>query len=262
MGASGVKLLDDDLAADVRDLFREQLRRGASGRTATNELINLFDDVVGTEEESVFWLALAFVQWEHGLLQQRILKRAVNVIDNGTDLQRWAHDPKLQHERGKVLERLRRKLKSPQTKPKTVRPRKRLAPKCEWQSGDVFSYQLPLGNFLLMRVIEVLDNGGDDMPLCELLDWVGEDVPQESDIVNLPIRRNKRYPSESSFCFPMLKKYLARCRTLGIRTATVLRHDHGYVLPLDFRKLSEDLQEEFGMSVDAFEPQCETGGQQ
>ena len=85
-------------------------------------------------------------------------------------------------------------------------------PPCGWGSGDVLSYRLGRGHYLLLRVIHVLVEDGEDQPLCELLDWVGSEVPQAEVIRNLPIRRNKRYPSESSFAFPMLKKHLARCR--------------------------------------------------
>ena len=113
-----------------------------------------------------------------------------------------------------------------------------------------------------MRVIDVRDNVDDDLFLCELLDWVGKDLPEDSTIVKLPIRRNKRYPSESCFYFPMLKKHVARCRTLGVRTPTVLKDEYGYVLPIDFNALPEVLVEHFGMSVDAFAPQAKAGGQQ
>jgi hypothetical protein len=62
MSASGVRLFDDDLAADVRDLFREYLKQGESGSQATRMLVDGFEEVIGTEEEGVFWLALAYVQ--------------------------------------------------------------------------------------------------------------------------------------------------------------------------------------------------------
>lgn len=261
MGASGVRLLDDDLAADVRELFRERLQRGTSGTTASKELISQFEEVIGTDEESVFWLALAYVQWEYGLLQKRILKKAQKVIDSGSDLKRWADVPKLQRQRARVLDRLRHHLASPNPRPKAVCPRKRLPRKCEWQSGDVFAFHMPSAHVLLLRVIAVPDNVGDDLPVCELLDWVGANIPNEDVIINLPIRRNKRYPSESAFTFPMLKKYLARCQSLGIRTPTVLKDDGGYVLPIDFKELPQALKEHFGMSVDAFEPQSGAGGQ-
>src|SRR2546423_1763192 len=48
MSASGVKLFDDDLAADVRDLFRELLQRGETGSEATPKLIQAFHSVIGT----------------------------------------------------------------------------------------------------------------------------------------------------------------------------------------------------------------------
>jgi hypothetical protein len=255
MGASGVKLFDDDLAADVLDLFVERLKQGRSGAQATKAVIDDFEGIVGTEEESVFWLALAFVQWEYGMLQRRVLTRALEVIDDGSDLARWRHAPQLERKRRKLLERLRDQLTSRRPNPKSVRVRKRLPPRCEWREGDVFSYRLPSGHYLLMRVIAVRDNVDNDLPLCELLDWLGEDLPDRDVIGSLPIRRNKRYPSESAFNFPMLKKYLSRCQTLGIHSPPVLPNDGSYVLPIDFRQLPSQLEEYFGMSIDNYRPQ-------
>ncbi|MEN6449271.1 MAG: hypothetical protein ABFC96_02165 [Thermoguttaceae bacterium] len=250
MGASGVRLFDDDLAADVRDLFCEELKQGKTGPAASNALIGHFQEVLGAEEETVFWLALAYVQWEHGLLQRRILMKALAILDQGSDLDRWADDPRLQKKRANVLERVRQELQSPQTKPKIVRPRKRFPSKCEWQAGDIFSYKLDSGNFLLMRIVDVMDNAGEDRPLCELLDFFGTEVPEPEVIRGLPISRNKRYPSESIFSFPMLKKHLARCHSLGLNTSTVLRNDGGYILSIDFNRLSQELEGSFGMCVD------------
>lgn len=247
MGASGVQLFDDDLAADVRDLFREQLKRGESGSKATTYLIDKCLDIIGTEEESVFWLALAHMQWEYGLLQHHILEKAITIIDNELDLQRWADTPELREKRKRVLERLHHKLTSPNHKPKAVPLRKRIKPKCEWDQGDIVAYKIDSNHFILLRIIDVMDNAGDDLPVCELLDWMGTKIPDITEVKKFPIRRNKRYPSESMFYMSMLKKHLSRCQSLGIQTPTIMNNDGSYINPINFNNLREELEEFFGM---------------
>ena len=43
----------------------------------------------------------------------------------------------------------------------------------------------------------------------------------------------------------------ADVRDLFVEYLAVLKNDGSYVLPMDFNKLREDLEENFGMSVDA-----------
>src|SRR5262245_25940833 len=113
MSASGVKLFDDDLAADVRDIFRELLQRGKTGPEATATIFEDFHEVIGTQEESVFYLALAAVQWEYGVLQSQILDRALRIVEDGADLERWADVPDLQAQCQKVLASLAKRLQRP-----------------------------------------------------------------------------------------------------------------------------------------------------
>ena len=65
MGTWGIALFSDDLAADVRDDFKELLGDGYSPAEATDILIRQYKDVLDDEDESpVFWLALAATQWK------------------------------------------------------------------------------------------------------------------------------------------------------------------------------------------------------
>ena len=251
MSASGVKLFDDDLAADVRDLFRELLQRGKTGSEATAKLIEDFHEVIGTQEESVLWLALTTVQWEYGLLQPQLLERALRIIEDGSDLARWADDAKLLGQRQKTLASLAKRLKSSNSNPKTIRPKKKLPPKCEWDKGDVLAYQLQSGQFILLRVVAVERNWVQELPVCELLDWVGNEVPKIDIVSRLPIRRNNRYASESMFHFPMIKKHLSQCRLLNLKLEPTMRDDGSYKMPLNFDKLPTELDQYFGMSLDS-----------
>lgn len=249
MSASGAKLFDDDLACDVRDLFRELLGRGKTVAKASATLMDNFHDVLGTQEECVFWLALAAVQWEYGMLQPQLLKRALSIVDSGADLERWLDNARLLDERRKVLAFLTERLASPNRKPKRVDRKKRHPLHLEWECGDVIAYQLPSMRFILLRVVAVERNWLQELPTCELLDWNGREIPEPDAIAKLLIRRNKRYPSESTFHFPMLKKHFSRCRSLHLRLPPIMRGDE-WAIPLNFSDLPASLEEYFGMSVE------------
>jgi len=249
MSASGVNLYDDDLAADVRALFRELLQRGTTGFDATAKLIEDFGEVIGTHEESVFWLALAAVQWEYGMLQPHLLERALRIIEDGSDLARWADNVQLQGQRQEVLASLATRLRSSNRRTKKT-TRKKAPPKCDWNKGDVFAYRLQSGLSILLRVVVIHRSWVQELPVCELLDWIGTDVPKPDVVSLLPIRRNKRYASESMFYFPMTKRHLARCHSLNLQLEPTMRDDGGYKVPLNFDELQTELNEYFGMSVE------------
>ena len=258
MGASSAKLFDDDLAADIRELFQELLQRGETAASATQALLQNFDDIIDTEEETVFWLALAAVQWEYASLQPNVRNRALKIIANGTDLAHWPNNSELQRQRKKILAKLAERLQVPNSKPKQIRLRKKLPLKCDWKAGEVIAYQLASKQYILLRIISVLQSLCEESPTCELLDWLGTELPIPETIALLPIRRNKRYPSESMFSFPLLKKHLSRCRSLNLHLTPTLKDAYDYKVPLNFNDLPAELAEYFGISVENYQPQSAT----
>jgi hypothetical protein len=190
------------------------------------------------------------MQWEYGVLEPAIRDHALRVIDDGTDLRRWEDDAHLCRAREKVLQMLRLKLSGPNPKPKAVRLRKHIPPKCPWETGEVFAYWLRSGALLLLRVVEVERFHFDEHPMCELLDWVGKSIPDHSSIARLKVRQNKRFASESVFGFPLQRKHLARCTSTGLMLTPEMQYNRGYCPPIDFDHLAESLLEYFGMSID------------
>ena len=249
MSASGVKLFDDDIECDVRDDFRGLLELGKAGVEATATVMKEYEDIVGTENEGVFWLALAAVQWECGQLQPQLLDRVLGIIASGNDLVRWKHDPLLLAARQKALASLATRLKSPNSRPKQIRVKTRVQIPFEWDRGDVFAYRLSSGRFLIFRVVAVERTVLHALPTCELLDWIGTEFPKPEAIAQLPIRRNKRYASESSFYFPVFKKYLSRCHSLNLCLEPTMQ-ENGSKQPLNFHSLSAELDEYFGLKID------------
>jgi hypothetical protein len=83
MSSWGTAIFDDDLTADLRDTYREHLIDGVSNDEATRLTLADYEELVGTDEEHLVWLAIAAAQRQVGRLQPAIRDRALQVIDDG-----------------------------------------------------------------------------------------------------------------------------------------------------------------------------------
>ena len=165
MGAWGANLYQDDVALDVKDEYKDNLRRGKTNEEAMQEIIDKYQELLEDEEErGVFWLALADTQWNLGRLDEQVKEQALEIIELGTDLKRWEINEKLYNKRKEILEKLKEKLLSPQ--PEEKRMPKYRTYKCEWENGDVFAYQLKSeyakeqgleGRYLIIQKIDEID---------------------------------------------------------------------------------------------------------
>lgn len=142
MSAWGVKLYQNDIAKDIKHMYKEYLRNGKTNEEATQELILKFEEVLEDIEDGAnFWLALADQQWQLGKLMPYVKKQALNQIQNGADLRIWYEtSTELGNERKKVLEELSIKLNSLQPPEKKIS--KRRFYKCPWKVGDVFAVEM------------------------------------------------------------------------------------------------------------------------
>src|SRR3984885_9544113 len=78
MGAWGVAVFSDDLAADVRDEFRDLIGEGLLSTEAVEKLLGEYASSVDDDNEiSVFWIALALTQWKLGHLEERTKNEAL-----------------------------------------------------------------------------------------------------------------------------------------------------------------------------------------
>ncbi len=218
MGAWGVALFSDDLAADIRAGCRRHL---GDGRDA-GEVVALLSaeyrsSINDDDEQSVFWLSLAATLWQLGRLDGAVKARALGILDSEQDLHRWRADPKQLAGRRTALAKLREQLSAAQPAPKKV-PKVFIAANA-WEVGELLSFKLSSGRLVLFRVIgHHVDKGGRNA-ICELLDWVGDTVPDRQELGRLPIKR--RTPQASTFMLgePVGKKPdPKRLTRLGIRT--------------------------------------------
>jgi hypothetical protein len=191
MGAWGVTIFSDDVAADVRGDFRELIGDGHTPDGATKRLIKQYREILSDPDEApVFWLSLAAVQWQIGCLTEKVKLRAIKIIDSGKDLKRWEGEPALLKKRAATLAELREQLLSVPPPPKRI-PRTYRAEN-DWKVGEVVAYRLQSGRKVLLRVIGHHTDKGGTSPVCELLDWVGTTVPEAGQVKSLPIKKSKQ----------------------------------------------------------------------
>jgi hypothetical protein len=180
MGTFGTAIFSDDFACDIRDEFKELLGDGLSSQQATGALMNSYAESLNDPDEAtVFWLALAAVQWKTGRLLDYVKTKAIAIIEDGSDLERWRaeEDEKLVVQRNKQLLKLKEQLLSQQPSEKKIaKYYKEFTP---FEIGDVFSYAHSSGNFALMRVIGHSEDEGGRRPDCELLNFFSREVPTD-----------------------------------------------------------------------------------
>jgi hypothetical protein len=191
MGSWGPKLYQDDVAQDIRDQYKDLLKRGKTSEDITNLLIKEYGEMIDDIDDGpIFWFVLADVQWECGRLLESVKEMAIQWIEKGTDQQRWIDEnPKEAKIRVKVLDELKEKLKSQQPTEKKVSQHKIY--KCEWEIGDVFAYRIEsdyakqkglAGRYLLIRKVdECTWWPGHIVPIVYVSITNGNDLPQSSD---------------------------------------------------------------------------------
>ncbi|HDR7389958.1 hypothetical protein JDS97_21235 [Bacillus cereus group sp. N18] len=121
MYVSGVGIFEDDLSEDIKFDFQNLISDGYSLEKATSILISKYVPSLRKYEENVFWIALSAIQWEMGRLEPLVKEKAINIIDNKSDLKRWWREPELKEKREKVLKNLKEKLLSPTPEPKKTK---------------------------------------------------------------------------------------------------------------------------------------------
>lgn len=193
MGAWGTGLYSDDIACEVRDDYKDILGNGIFEPEATKHLIKQWrSELLDPDVAPVFWLTLADVQWNLGRLQEQVKKEALTIIENGSDLIRWHHDKKLERKRKEILAKLREKLAA--LPPEQKKVKKRYIASTDWRLGDVHSFRLQSGTLVLLHVIGFHQDKGGRGPVCEILEWTGEVIPDQKIIEMMGYRfANKPY---------------------------------------------------------------------
>lgn len=168
MGTWGVGIFSNDCSSDVRDEYRDLVAEGISSDEATNRLLAAYADTLDDPDEGPdFWVGLAAAQSRVGRLEQRVLNRALTVIDDGSDVARFA--PADRRRRERELLKLRAVLVGPQRQPQTLKRQTKSV--CPFNSGDVLEYLTADGHRLLLVVRGVHSDRGGESARVTVLDW-------------------------------------------------------------------------------------------
>ena len=186
MGTWGTSLYDNDSTGDIRGDFLDKLKRGKTNEEATKELVDENMNTGDTEEEPLFWLALADTQWNYGRLLPEVKEKALFYLSQDKEWERWRGSEQQKQVAWKMtLETLKRKLESPQPPIKKIS--KYRFYHCKWNMGDVFAYRFTSnyskekgfeGKYGIFRkVSEDTWWPGHIIPVVQVYKWLGNNIP-------------------------------------------------------------------------------------
>ena len=153
MGAWSAAIHGNDRAADIRGTYLEHLEDQLSDDEALDRVLDEYAFLEGTDDEHELWLSLALTQSKLGRLDDEVRDRALEIIDSGDDLDRWADLDGDVGERRRALMKLRVRLTSPQPARSRVRRPWRYATKLE--AGDLLLHDRPDGGVTPVLVLDV-----------------------------------------------------------------------------------------------------------
>lgn len=189
MGAWGYGIRDDDFVRDVIGVFEDQLKAGHSVADATTAVKKRFS---GASEDSVdgslFWLAVADVQWTYGGLEASVLERVQADFESGRSLLQWEEDPRGLARRRTALQKFIAKIGA--ENPRPTPPPKTIVRAAKFQPGDCLSIQLPSGQYTAGIVLAADDSLPEQgRNLVAVLDYFSADPP------TMDVFRNHRLAS-------------------------------------------------------------------
>lgn len=209
MGAWGTGLYSDDFALDIKSELIDAMKFGKEYREAFDEVKEIYLDDLEEDDPDIptFWFVCADVLWKLGRLDEDIKQTALAYINNGGDVERWMEEStSLGKKRKAVLEKLKKKILSPQPERKPIKPYRFYT--CPWNTGDIFAMPLQgeeamerglVGNYLMFQVVDkrlscTTSNKtvGDVIPIVRAQLSFSKDLPTVNDFTKEQIIQVRR----------------------------------------------------------------------
>lgn len=212
MGAWGAGLYANDTTCDVKDIYMGYLMSQLSDEESHEKTMEKFREYLGTDEEPLFWYALADTQWRVGRLRPEVRAHAIEWLDRNGGLEFWEESASKGAGWKKTMAALRERLDSPMPARKTVRA-PRPVDENPWQLNDVYAYQFHTeaskerGCYGKYMILQKIGEGrrllADVCMRIQVLDKMFDELPSLDDIdglrilpLDLPYRDNISKPME------------------------------------------------------------------
>lgn len=140
MGFWSTSLYGNDFTLDVKEKIDFLLKQGYYTDVVYQEMLKCFSEQLLTDEEPLFWLALADRMWDYGLLSEEIKGKALKFISDYACLNFFET---LSEKRSwqKTLNKLKMKIENINQGNKKIKL-ECLFKKNIWNIGDYYAYQL------------------------------------------------------------------------------------------------------------------------
>ena len=140
MGTWNTGLFSNDTTCDVKETYMSFLKQQLSDEDAYRNTCAEYEELIGSDEEDLFWFALADVQWNVGRLLPEVKEATLAFLHKPIDADRWDGAPKLIARWKNTLQKLEDKITSPMP-PRKLIPKPIEYTRNPWEVGDVYAYQ-------------------------------------------------------------------------------------------------------------------------
>jgi len=141
MGTWGTALYSNDTTLDVKETYMKYLEDQLTNQEAYEKILATFDELMGdTDEEPLFWYALADTQWKVGRLTEEVRQKALEWIAKEGGITLWEESKTGPAGWRKTLDKLKIKLETEQPKEKRIKKPTAIFQNF-WNTGDVYAYQ-------------------------------------------------------------------------------------------------------------------------
>lgn len=252
MGTWGTGIFSNDLACDVRDMYRDYLACGYADDVAEEKVIKYWTSqlTASDEDDEDFWLALAATEHKYGRMSERVKGKAFCFIRNDS---RHEWNERQAKGRKKALEKLAHTLSAPSDRKKipAIHPQT-----VEWKAGDIVLAKLDMHEnddqkYFAMQVFTVFhmpysqfipDGPQEQIPVVGIYRWIGSHTPSMDELLRCGFVASPHYPTK-----PQSEKppYVS-CMTLSKMdrkrySYSVIRNSTDYLHIIDAQSISSQI---------------------
>lgn len=185
MGTWSRKLFANDTACDIKDTYIELLSNQYSDEDAYSNAYQEYSELIGSDEEPIFWLAIAAIQWQVGRLTEDVKQKALYWIDADGGIDLWEGTKQGRAKWKKTLSELKETLMSDLPPKKKFKKPKTFETNL-WNIGDVYAYQFHkkysediglYGKYVLLHKISEDDLWETVVPRIQIYNKVFDTLP-------------------------------------------------------------------------------------